>query len=69
MYIFKKVYFKINLFIWFSYFQTQQLKSYSRFIFPIFDQKLVQNDFFYQPGGSTLRASLATALNQGIYTS
>ena len=29
MYIFIKVIFKTNLFIWFSYFQIQQLKSYS----------------------------------------
>ena len=33
MYIFMKVFFKTNLFIWFLHFQTQQLKSYSWFIF------------------------------------
>jgi hypothetical protein len=43
-----KVFFKTNLFIWFSHFQTQHLKSYSRFIFPMFDSNLVQNDFLYQ---------------------
>jgi hypothetical protein len=36
-----KVFFKTNLFIWFLYFQTQQLKSYSLFIFSMFDLNLV----------------------------
>ena len=53
MYIFMKVFFKINLFMWFSLFQTQQLKSYSWFIFPMFNLNLVQNDLFYQHGAST----------------
>ena len=52
MYIFMKVFFKISLFIWFSYFQIQQIKSYPRFIFLIFDPNLVQNDFLYGYGGS-----------------
>jgi hypothetical protein len=34
LYIFMNVIFKINLFIWFSYFQTQRVKSYSWLIFP-----------------------------------
>ena len=42
-----KIFFKINLFIWLSRFQTQQLKSYSLFIFLIFDPSLVQNDFIF----------------------
>ena len=42
-----KIFFKINLFIWLSHFQTQQLKSYSLFIFLIFDPSLVQNDFIF----------------------
>jgi hypothetical protein len=33
MYIFIKIIFKTNLLIWFLYFQTQQLKNYSRFIY------------------------------------
>ena len=41
-----KVFFKINLFIWFLYFETQQLESYSCFIFSVFDSNLVRNDFF-----------------------
>jgi hypothetical protein len=52
MYIFMKVLFKTNLFVWFSNFQTQQLKSYSSFIFPMFNSSLVQNDLNYQHGGS-----------------
>jgi hypothetical protein len=52
-YIFIKVFFKTNLFIWFSYFQTQQLKNYSWFIFSIFDSSLVQNDLFYEYRKST----------------
>jgi hypothetical protein len=48
-----KVFYKTNLLMYFSHFQTQQLKSYSRFIFPMFDSNLVQNVFFYQTGGST----------------
>ena len=47
-----KVFFKTNLFICFSHFQIQQLKSYSRFIFPMFDPNLIQNDFLYGYGGS-----------------
>jgi hypothetical protein len=34
MYIFMNVIFKTNLFIWFSHFQTQRVKSYSWLIFP-----------------------------------
>jgi hypothetical protein len=41
MYILMKVIFKTNLFIWFSHFQTQWIKSYSWFIFSIFDSNLV----------------------------
>jgi hypothetical protein len=51
-YIFRKVFFKTNLFIWLSYFQTQQLKSYLWFIFSMFDPNLVQNDLFYGYRGS-----------------
>ena len=47
IYIFMKVFFKTNLFIWFHIFQTQQPKSYSWFIFPMFDSNLIQNDFLY----------------------
>jgi hypothetical protein len=36
----------------FSHFQTQLLKSYSSFIFLMFNQNLVQNGFFYQTGES-----------------
>jgi hypothetical protein len=36
LYILMKVIFKVNLFIWFLHFQTQLLKSYSWFIFPMF---------------------------------
>jgi len=53
MCIFMKVLFKTNLFVWFSHFQTQQLKSSSWFIFPMLDPSLVQNDLNYQYGGST----------------
>jgi hypothetical protein len=52
MYIFMKVIFKTNLFIWFAHFQIQQIKSYSWFIFPMFDSNLVQNDFKKGTGGS-----------------
>jgi hypothetical protein len=52
MYTFMKIFYKINLLMWFSHFQTQWLKSYSWFIFPMFGSNLVQNDFFYQTGGS-----------------
>jgi hypothetical protein len=45
MYILMKVIFKTNLFIWFSHFETQRHKSYSWFIFSMFDSNLVQNDF------------------------
>jgi hypothetical protein len=38
--------------MYFSHFQTQRLKSYSWFIVPMFDSNLIQNDFFYQTGGS-----------------
>jgi hypothetical protein len=40
-----KVILKTNLFISFLHFQTQPLKSYSWFIFLMFDSNLVQNDF------------------------
>jgi hypothetical protein len=36
-----------------SHFQTQQLKSYPWFIFPMFDRNLIQNDMFYEYGGTT----------------
>ena len=49
MYIFIKIFFKINLFIWFSYFQTQQLKNY---LCPIFNLNFIQNDFVYRYWGS-----------------
>jgi len=48
------VYFYQNIFedkfvhIWFSHFQTQQVKSYSWFIFLMFDPNLVQNDSLYE---------------------
>jgi hypothetical protein len=67
MYIFMKVYFKTNLFILFLHFQTQRLKSYSWFIFPMFDQNLVQNDFFYQYGGSMYTNKL-TKINRCSYS-
>jgi len=47
MYIFVKVFFKTNLFIWFSHFLIQQLKIFSWFIFLMFDSNFVQNDFLY----------------------
>jgi hypothetical protein len=53
MYILMKVFFKKNLLIWFSYFQAQQLKIYSLFIFPMFDTNFVQNDFIYRYRGSS----------------
>ena len=53
MYIFMKVFFKTNLFIWLSHFQTQQLKSYLWFIFSIFDSSIIQNNLNYQYRGST----------------
>ena len=40
MYMFMKVFFKTNLFMWFSYFQTQQLKS---FIHDLYSQCLTQS--------------------------
>ena len=46
MYIFMKVCFKTNLLMWFSHFQTQQLKTYSWFIFPIFDPALSKKTSF-----------------------
>jgi len=52
IYIYMKIFFKTNLFILFLYFETQQLKSYSWFIFPTFDLNLVQNDFLFKYGGS-----------------
>jgi hypothetical protein len=54
MYTFMKVFCKTNLFMLFSHFQTQQLKSYSWFIFLIFDSNYVQNDLIYQTGGNIL---------------
>jgi hypothetical protein len=54
MYTFMKVFHKTNLLLYFSHFQTQRLKSYLWFIFPMFDSNLIQNDFFYQTGGSTV---------------
>ena len=53
-----KVFFKTNLFIWFFYFETQQLKSYSWFMFPMFDPNLVQNDILFEYGGSTCSGTL-----------
>ena len=47
-----KVFFKKNLFIWFLYFETQQLESYSCFIFSIFDPNLVHTDIFFKYGDS-----------------
>ena len=47
-----KVFFKNNLFIWFLYFEIQQLKRYLRFIFPMFDPNLIQNNFVFEYGGS-----------------
>jgi hypothetical protein len=38
----KVISFKTNLFIWFSHFQTQRLRSYLWFIFPMFDSNLVK---------------------------
>jgi hypothetical protein len=64
-YIFMKLFFKTNLFIWFLYFQTQQLKSYSWFIFPMFDPNLVQNDFLYGYGGSISQPRWSLQLYQG----
>jgi hypothetical protein len=46
-----KVIFKTNLFIWFSHFQTQLLKSYSRFIFLMTDSNLVQTIYNKEPEG------------------
>jgi hypothetical protein len=60
-----KVFFKANLLIWLSHFQTQQLKSYSWFIFPIFDQNFVQNDFIFEYWGSN---KLAPAKEIGLKT-
>jgi hypothetical protein len=57
MYIFVKVFFKTNIFIWFLYFQTQQYKSYLWFIFSVFDPSLVQNDFIFKHEGSTFHLS------------
>jgi hypothetical protein len=44
-----KVIFKTNLFIQFSHFQTQRLKSYSWFIFPVFDSNLIQTTSNKEP--------------------
>jgi hypothetical protein len=46
IWIFYEAFFKTNLVIWFSYFQTQQLKNYSWFIYLTLDSSLVQNYFF-----------------------
>jgi len=43
---FYEYFFKINLFIWFLYFETQRLKSYSWFIFPMLTQTLSKMTFF-----------------------
>jgi hypothetical protein len=51
MYIFMKIFYKTNLLMLFSHLQTQLLKSYSWFIFLMFNLNLVQNDFFYQTEG------------------
>jgi hypothetical protein len=55
---FMKVFCNTNLFMWFSHFQTQPLKSYSCFIFLTFDSNLVQNDFIYRIGGSNYQILL-----------
>jgi len=45
MYIFIKVFFKTNLFIWFSHFQTQQ-QSYFNLYSQCFTQILFKTTFF-----------------------
>ena len=47
-----KIFFKTNIFIWFLYFETQQLKNYSSFIFLMFDANLIQNNFLFGYVGS-----------------
>jgi len=54
-----KIFFKTNLFIYFLHFQTQQLKSYSWFIFLIFDPNFVQSDFLYRYGESNFFLSMS----------
>jgi hypothetical protein len=44
-----KVIFKTNLFIWFSHFQTQPLKSYSWFMFLMFDWNLIKTTSNREP--------------------
>ena len=57
--------FKTNLFICFLYFETQQFKSYSWFIFPMFDPNFVQNDILFGYGGSNYRLWPNTSLSLG----
>ena len=40
--------FKTNLFIWFLYFETQQLKSYLWFMFPMFNPNLIENNILFE---------------------
>ena len=56
-----KIFFKTNLIIWFLYFENQQIRSYSRFIFlrmtfffqyrREYDPHFVQNDFLFSMDG------------------
>jgi hypothetical protein len=45
VYFLWKYFLKTNLFIWFSNFWTQGRKSFSRFIFSMFDSNIAQNNF------------------------
>jgi hypothetical protein len=67
MYIFMKVYFKTNLFILFSHFQTQQLKVIHDLYSRCLTQTLSKNDFFYQHGGSMYTNKL-TKINRCSYS-
>ena len=62
-----KVFFKNNLFIWFLYFEIQQLKRYLRFIFPMFDPNLIQNDFLFEYGVSIVISLSINILRIGHY--